>query len=395
MAHKLTDSYVKALPIPASGSKPYPDTMVGGFAVRVTANGTKTFVLRYRAADSGMQRSVKIGRFGEKQWNTDTARLEAQELRLRIDRGGDPAGERKGAKKAPTFADLCNRYMKDYAEQKKRTAEQDQHLIDTYLLPAWGNKKVNHIGLHDVEQLHRKISTTSLRKRKGKKPGSPIQANRILALIHKMFALAIHWKVVTANPAEGIEKNKEQRRERYLDADERKRMGGVLAEYEDRDAVDAVRLALLTGARRGEILGAKFEEFDLKTGVWSKPASSTKQQRAHRVPLSREVVTIVKKRKKARPKAQTLFDAESFDARGHWKAILKNAEIKNLRFHDLRHDFASRVVSQPGSSLPLVGALLGHSDPRTTQRYAHLLDAPMRAAVEELSRSAKKKKSRA
>jgi integrase len=341
-----------------------------------------------------MQRSVKIGRFGERQWNTDTARLEAQELRLQIDKGGDPAGERKGAKKAPTFDDLCERYLEDHADAKKRTADQDRALIKTYLKPAWGKKKANHIGRHDVEQLHRKISTTSLRKRKGRKPGSPIQANRMLALVHKMFALAVRWKIVETNPAEGVEKNREHRRERYLDADERKRLDGVLATYDNSDAVDAVRLALLTGARRGEILGARFDQFDLKGGVWSKPASTTKQQRPHRVPLSREVVRIVKERAKARGKAATLFDEEAFDLRDHWDAILKGAEIKNLRFHDLRHDFASRLVSR-GRSLPLVGALLGHSDPRTTQRYAHLFDEPMREAVEELATRRAKKTSKA
>jgi integrase len=378
---KLTEAKISGLPIPAPGPKGahreriYFDPETRGFGLRITSGGTRAFVLNYKF--QGLQRRYTIGKWPE--WKVERARREAGELRVRIDKGEDPMRDRERAASAESFSELCDSYLTEYAEVKKRTAKQDRLLIDKYLKPAWGRRKAHHIDTGDVERLHRKVSATA-----------PYQANRLLSLISGIFKQAIRWKMVESNPAQGVEKNIEHRRERPIGVDERARLAVVLNEYRNRDAVAAIRLALLTGARRGEILGAQFEQFDLDNGIWLKPPTSTKQKRWHRVPLSQEAILIVKERRKLRKKQADLFAFR--DIKKHWEAIKVQADIRDLRFHDLRHDFASRIASSGRASLPIIGRLLGHTSSQTTERYAHLFDAPLREAVEHLSTGSKKRR---
>jgi integrase len=165
------------------------------------------------------------------------------------------------------------------------------------------------------------------------------------------------------------------------------RLTEALAKHSDKGAADAIRLLLLTGARRGEVLGMRWE--DVADGVWSKPASSTKQKEPHEVPLSAPALQLLADiRKRQRPRAPFVFPGDG--ATGHrvelkknWALITKAAGIEGLRIHDLRHSYASQLVSG-GASLPLIGALLGHSNPITTSRYAHLFNDPLRKAVEQV-----------
>ena len=166
------------------------------------------------------------------------------------------------------------------------------------------------------------------------------------------------------------------------------RLTTALAGHPDRQAADIVRMLLLTGCRRGEALAAKWADIDLGAGTWSKPASTTKQAADHVVPLSapaRQLLSDI-----AGSGSAGAYVFPSHGAAGHrttikrnWRQITKAAEIAGLRIHDLRHSFASELASG-GASLPLIGALLGHSSPVTTARYAHLYDDPQRAAVERV-----------
>ena len=163
-----------------------------------------------------------------------------------------------------------------------------------------------------------------------------------------------------------------------------------MADLRDQSAADAVRLLLLTGARRGETLAARWVDIDLVAGVWAKPASTTKQKQSHRIPLSDAACRLLTEmRAKAGAGAYWLFPARQkpghrADIREAWDVLRQAANIPDVRTHDLRHTYASIIASQ-GDSLPVIGALLGHATPTTTARYAHLFDDPLRRATERAS----------
>jgi integrase len=222
-------------------------------------------------------------------------------------------------------------------------------------------------------------------------------ANRLVALLSKMFSLAVKWQMRPDNPCKGVERNPEERRYRYLSGDELRRLTEALAAHSSPAAANAVRLLLLTGARRGEVLGAKWDEFDLEAGIWTKPSAHTKQKREHRVPLSapaRQLLAEIKAAGEQRAAEQKrgplpyIFPGRGGDGplaeiKKSWAALCKAADIKGVRIHDLRHTYASMLASA-GLSLPVIGALLGHTQPGTTTRYAHLFDDPLRAATERV-----------
>ena len=154
-------------------------------------------------------------------------------------------------------------------------------------------------------------------------------------------------------------------------------------------AANAIRLLLLTGARRGELLAAQWSDVDLEAGIWTKPGATTKQRTEHRVPLSAAARTLLAKmRSQADDGAEYVFPARGGGHRPHvnaaWIAARKAAKLNGVRLHDLRHTYAS-VLASAGLSLPVIGALLGHATPITTHRYSHLFDDPLRAATERAS----------
>ncbi len=163
----------------------------------------------------------------------------------------------------------------------------------------------------------------------------------------------------------------------------------ALYSHEDQTQANVFRLLLLTGARRGEVLRATWDQFDMETGVWVKPSANTKQRKIHRVPLSASVVAILTEIKQG-SKSKFVFPGSTPNepltsiTRKFWREVCTAAEIESCRVHDLRHSYASILVNA-GLSLPLIGALIGHSQPTTTARYAHLYDDPLRAATEAVA----------
>lgn len=143
-------------------------------------------------------------------------------------------------------------------------------------------------------------------------------------------------------------------------------------------------------ARLGEVREARFEEFNLEFRLWTKQAARTKQRKVHRVPISEDMAAIVRQRRVAVPAdTQWLFpgDVEGqpvMDLRRFWRSIQALAELPDVRMHDLSHTFASLFVSG-GASLPMIGRLLGHTQSKTTQHYAHLAELPLRAGLEEVA----------
>jgi integrase len=382
---RLTDAGVKRIQAPDTGYKISHDSEARGFAVRVTARGARSFILNYYTR-GGRDRCYTIGQFPD--WSTTAARAKARELRREIDAGGDPLAEVEAKRSAPTVAELIDRFEAEHLTRKRpQTARNYRRMLDNHIRPHFGtHAKVADVVYADVDALHRKIT----------KSGANYAANRCVAILSKMFSLGVRWGMRDDNPCKGIERNTEHHRQRYLIDDELSRLVAALASHPDRRAADAVRLLLLTGARRGEVLGARWADIDLTTGSWSKPASSTKQNRPHHVPLSAPARALLARIREEQAGSQPTGSLGAFvfpsatSATGHlveikksWASIINAAGISDLRLHDLRHSYASSLVSS-GASLPLIGAMLGHSSPTTTARYAHLFQDPQRAAAERI-----------
>lgn len=374
---RLTEATIKAVPAPARGLTFAKDDAVRGLYVRVTPNGARSFVIRYTL--HGRDRVYTIGQFGPGGWSLEAARIEARRLRRLIDTGTDPMAMRTDARTAPTMADLCKRYLEDVAPRlRERSRKNFEAAIKNDILPALGTLRVADVAVCDVESLHRRITKRS----------APTQANRVVSLVRRLLNLAERWGWREGrNPARGIERNAEENRRRYLKPDELARLIEALAAHPERTAADLIRFLLLTGARRGEAFSMTWDQVDFETGVWTKPSSHTKQKQEHAVPLSAPALALLS-RIKENAAGPYVFpgrvpDAPLTDVKHSWRAICKAANIEGLRVHDLRHSYASFLVSA-GLSLPVVGALLGHTQPGTTARYAHLLDEPLRVATEHV-----------
>ncbi|MDP1577901.1 MAG: site-specific integrase, partial [Cypionkella sp.] len=325
----------------------------------------------------------------------------AKDLRREIDEGRDPLGERGQLREAPRFSDMIDRYLAEHVPHLAKTNASDQRSMLTKLVaPHWGSKLVTEITPHDVAKLLNIIAKGRARpskekpnnrgrKLQGAKP-TPIRANRVGEVLRKMFTLAVGWGWRTDNPASAFKKRIENERERFLSQEEIGKLAGALDVAADQRAAGIIRLCMLTGSRVGEVRQARFEQFNLELGSWSKPAATTKQRKIHRIPISADVAAIVRQRQLSVPKGiPWLFPGDTpgqpvKEIRRFWINIQKQAKLPDVRIHDLRHTFASLLVSG-GASLEMIGKLLGHSQMQTTQRYAHLMDSPLRAGVDAVA----------
>lgn len=275
---KLADANIAALTAPQKGIRNIYDThpkSPPSFGIYVTPNGIRTFFLTYRTR-SGIQRDQTIGRFPA--WPVSEARLKACEIRRAVDNGYDPKGEDHAYREAPTIDQLAERYIEEHAEPKKRPASvyEDKSLIKKWIGPELGHFKVIDVRRRDIQALHQKIT----------KYGTPARANAAAALLSKMFSLSIQWEMRTDNPCKGVERNRDVRRNRFLNREELSALIEAMANHKNQAMANVIRLLLLTGARRSEALKAEWSQFDLKAGTWTKPAHTTKQKALHHVPLS-------------------------------------------------------------------------------------------------------------
>jgi integrase len=376
MSERLTDRMIAKLASPTTGNRIYFDSEVGGLGVRVTAAGARSFVLCYRNA-AGRQRRLTIGAVGD--WTIGAARAEAKDLKQKIDQGDDPLGKRIANRDAPTVEDLCARFIEEHVSRKRSTTQRHyRSLIQSLVLPRLAALKVAEVAFSDVDALHRRITKDA-----------PYQANRCIAVLSKCFNLAIKWGWRTDNPCRGIERNHEDRRERFLTSEELDRLGKALLQCPDQQGANIIRLLLLTGSRSGEVRSMRWADLDLKAGVWTKPSAHTKQKTPHRVPLSAPALDLLVQIHRDAAK-DALYVFPSARAAGEyraelkktWSSVCKAAKIKGFRVHDLRHSYAS-ILASSGHSLPVIGRLLGHTQAQTTHRYSHLMDDPLRLATEK------------
>ena len=362
------------------------DPKATGFGIRSYPGGGKSFFIDYRL--NGQQRRYTIGPFPR--WSAEAAREEAKKLRKRIDRGEDPAGDKRARRTAPTVQDLIDRYVADHIPKKSLVGSRlrDEHKMLAEIGAKLGkHTKVVEIHFGDIEAMHKKIAAS----------GRPVRANRILAITSKMFSLALlpkagetlPWRnAAQGNPCKGIQKNPEEAKGRFFSQPELTAISDALARYRG-NAADCVRLIMLTGARPVEAMKASWEEFDKEPGYWIKPSAHTKQRKIHKLPLSPAAIELVDRLRKKR-KGKWVFPGEVPGAHlialwRVWGFVRKEAGLgKDARLYDLRHSFAS-VGAGGGLSLPIIGRLLGHTQSRTTERYAHLADDPLREAAKKIT----------
>lgn len=369
---KLTKRFVESIIPHETNELLLWDSELRGFGVRVFSSGRRTYFVQYRN-QFGSTRRKKIGVHGNV--TADQAREEAKKLLGDVAKGSDPSKDHQNEKIKPTFEKLAAEYLEFYAKENKKpkSFKEDKRMLNSILLKRFGFKKLDEITTHEIQHLHHELRDTLY------------VANRVRSLLHRMFKLAIQWKWMSTNPVEGVTKYQEQKRNRWLDDEEVQRLFSVLETYHNQSVANIVRLLILTGSRYNEVVSATWDQFDLDKGTWTKPAHLTKQKQMQHVPLSLQVIEILK-HMKAKSEFHFLFPGKIpgkpiKDIKKAWHTIRKTAGFPEVRIHDLRHTHASHLVSS-GLSLSIVGKLLGHTQASTTQRYAHLADAPLRQAAE-------------
>jgi integrase len=375
------------------------DSDVKGFGIRCRKNtrsgnpGSRTYVLKHGTGND--QKWISIGPHGSP-WTVDTARKEALRLLGQFVSGDDPARIRDGQKRDLTISELCQVYLEEgCAHKKPTTVEIDAGRIKRHIVPMLGRKKVRELDRRDVDKLLKdvadgKTATDERTRARGRAivTGGRGTANKAVALLSAVMSFAVDRRLIDANPILGVKKYKEGRKERYLSADELGRLGVALEAAEGRElpgALTAIRLLALTGARRGEILNARWDQIDIERSILILPDSKT----GHKVVLL------------GAPAIEVLNNAIRIEGNPYlcpgktdgkpvvnvqkaWNRIRNDAGIPDVRLHDLRHSFAS-VSAAEGDSLLVIGKLLGHSNPSTTERYAHLADDPIRRAADKTS----------
>lgn len=397
-ARKLTKSLVdRAAPI--GKDHILWDVSPKGFGLKITASGTKVFVIQYRLAGgrTGRTRRLTIGKYGSP-WTVETARKEAVRLLAEVARGLDPAGQKKQFAEIPTVSALCDQYLKDGVGTKKAsTLATDVGRIERHIKPLLGRKKVTEVTRNDIVKFQTDIANgkTSIDVKTGVRGRAIVRggkgtAARTVGLLGGIFSFAIGSGLIRDNPVRGVKRYKDKRNHRFLTEADIAKIGEALTFYEEQEkngnAIAIIRLLLFTGARRGEIEKLRWQEVDLEARCLRLEDSKTGQKI---LPLSIGACDLLRKHEE-RFGGNSLFVFASAKYDGHysgtpkfWKHVRSYAGFPELRIHDLRHSFASLGLSQ-GRSLAILGALLGHRDQSTTLRYAHLSEDPVRSATEEI-----------
>lgn len=379
------------------------DSDLPAFAIRVRASGAASYVVMTRAGSgrTAPLRRVTLGAVGK--LTPDDARTLAKRVLADVAHGRDPAAERTAERKGLTVSGLIDLFLTEHVEPKRKssTATLYSDYLNRIVRPALGTERASKVTRAAVARLHLQCKAT------------PYQANRVLAVLASMFSFAARRGIVPEgfNPARGIEKYREEGRERFLTADELDRLGAALREAEtvgipwsldERKPISkhvpkenrrtvlspfataAIRLLLFTGARLREILHLKWEHVDFERGLLFLPDSKTgKKTIVLGAPaldvlagLPRASEFVVAGDDPSKPRA---------DLKRPWAVVSKRAGLSGVRIHDLRHTHAS-IGAGAGLGLPIIGRLLGHAQASTTARYAHLDADPLRRASETISK---------
>jgi integrase len=375
------------------------DTELKGFGIRARSGGSKSYILHYRAGAGRVAplRKITIGKHGSP-WTPESARAEAKRLLGDVAAGRDPARDRQQDRVALTFNQLIDLYLAEGVNHKKAsTVKSDRGRIEHHLRPLLGQMRADRIMRGDVERLRNAVSMgktaetveSGAKRRSGSMAsGGKGAAAQCVALVSSIYAFAIERGVCADNPARNVKKAPVRKVERFLSEPETARLAAALdAEVEASGnpfPSAAIKLLLLTGCRRGEVVDLCWDYVDFEHNCLRLPDSKTGAKIVYLNAPARALLQALP-RLKNRPRVIPGLRAESASAAIDkvWSRVRQAANLADLRLHDLRHSFAS-VGAAGGLSLPIIGALLGHKHATTTARYAHLSADPLRAANERL-----------
>lgn len=360
---KFTPQFVKSAICEQGKRKTlYFDMDCKWLVLEVRSTKTATYYLRYQDV-RGATRLLKIG--DSRDLSLAQARQVADKYRSMIAMGEDPASDKAELKQVPTVYDFIHDSYLPYVEGYKLSWKCDEGLLRKHIEPVWGKKYLDQITKADIISLFAKHRTTHA-------PGS---CNRLLILLRYMFSLAIKWEIpaIKSNPTAGIPLMKEDnQRERFLTSEEAHTLYAELKRSDNKMLQYIVPMLILTGARKREVLDARWEDFDFERRSWR--IHTTKLGRPRHVPLSDGVIALLDTIPRFEcewvfPNPKTLKPfVQIFSS---WDTARNAVGLSDVRMHDLRHSYASFLVNS-GRTLYEVQRLLGHTQIKTTQRYAHL-----------------------
>ncbi len=369
------------------------DSELRGFGIRCQRRD-KTYVLKYRF--QGRQRWLSIGRHGSP-WTPDKARNEALRLLGMVADGLDPAVTRDETKADLTVTELCSLYVAEGCTTKKEsTIDRDRGRIERHIKPLLGKKRCRSITRTDVERMMQDIANgkTAADIKTGVRgraiiSGGKGTASKAVTLLGAIFTFAVNRGLRPDNPVQGVQTFKATKYERFLSPVELGQLGEVLSEAETEgvnpSAINAIRLLVMTGCRKSEILTLRWQDVEFERSCLRMAESKSG---AKIVPVGAAVLKLLEGLPRLDGNDYVLPGSKQ---RKHfvglpkiWRRIRDRAGLSDVRLHDLRHSFAS-VGAAGGDSLFMIGKLLGHRQSGTTARYAHLADDPLKAAADRIA----------
>ena len=374
------------------------DSDLAGFGLRVTGNGAKAYILQYRHGGRGaVARRMTIGTHGSP-WTAETARQEARRLLALIEQGHDPLQQRQDQRDAMTIAELCDVYVSEGSGHKKpSTLAADLGRINAHIKPLLGKKRLDKLTRADVEKMlsdvkagKPAVTTPKDEKRpRGRQAiGGAGVGGQCVMLLSAMLSYAVSRGWRADNPAAGVKKPPIKKMERFLSQQEITRLAEAINAEAARNGNPypgaAIKLLMLTGCRRSEVLTLEWSHVDIERACLFLPDSKTG---AKTVYLNAPALALLQ----SLPRLEGNPHVFPGDRQGAeyktidkvWYRVRDVAGLPGLRLHDLRHTFAS-IGAIGGLGLPVIGAMLGHHDTATTARYAHLSADPIRAANEAI-----------
>lgn len=369
----FTKKALDALPLPASGEgrAEYQDDEIKGLVLRITETGEKTFsAVRWSKAN---QKTIRVTLGPYPDVSIEKARKRARDVNEMIAAGTDPTEERRRKRSELTLDQLFEIYLDRWARQRKKTAHEDERDYANHVAPCFGRKRLSEIRRSDISKLHCEI---------GKE--QPRTANKILALLSTVFGRAIEWSYAELNPVRGLKRYPEKKRDRFLQRGELPRFFEALAALPNATARDFFLMCLFTGARRNNVLAMRWEDIELDEAAWR--ISETKNGTPQIVVLHSVAVELLRQRQ-AMPNSPWVFPSTTSQS-GHfeepkkaWAQVLKNAQLTDVRIHDLRRTLGS-YQAIAGASLAVIGKSLNHKSIQATQIYARLDMDPVRDSVQ-------------
>jgi integrase len=366
--HKLTQEFIDHKLVCSEGKlreEIVSDDRSGLYVeVRSASKGRGSFYLRYRDVN-GKTCHQKIGLTTE--MSLQEAKLAVKKLKAEINLGADPRAEEKARLAVITFDDFFKEHYLPFVTPRKRSWKRDEELYRLRISGKFGSKRLNQVTRQQIQSFHSSLTAEGL---------APASANHHLKLIRRMLNLAIEWEMLEKNVASGIKMFYEDNMTtEYMNDEELARLLKVLKTDSRRSVCNIALFLLATGARLNEALSAQWGQIDLDKCVWLIPASNSKSKRSRPVPLNDNAIDVLNQLDTKDTYAHLFINKRTglpyVNIAKVWGRLRIKAGLSSLKIHGLRHQQASMLVNS-GSSLYNVQAILGHSNPITTQRYAHL-----------------------